>query len=72
MPSLAAVYGGQAVTRAEVIRIEAEGVRSIIATGFDINQQLSSRQRQAIYRVLEKWRGFFCREPEEASGNRNG
>ena len=44
VPSLAAVYGGQAVTRAEVILIEAEGFRSTIATGFDINQQLSSWQ----------------------------
>ena len=65
VPSLAAVYGGQAVTRAEVIRIEAEGVRSTIATGFDINQQLSSRQRQAIYRVLEKWRGVFAENPKK-------
>ena len=72
VPSLAAVYGGQAVTRAEVIRIEAEGVRSTIATGFDINQQLSSRQRQAIYRVLDKWRGVFAENPKKPQEIRNG
>ena len=72
VPSLAAVYGGQAVSRAEVIRIEFEGVRSTIATGFDINQQLSSRQRQAIYRVLDKWRGVFAENPKKPQEIRNG
>ena len=64
IPSLAAACGGQAATRAEVMRIEGVGNKSSVTGKFDINPRLPYRQRQAIQRLLEKWTGVFAENPK--------
>ena len=69
--SLAAACGGQAVTRAEVVRIEGVGNKSSVTAKFDINPRLPGRQRQAIPFAREVER-CICRESEEAPEDQNG